>query len=85
MYSAVLTGRPERMNIVLGLLNEIRKLERMEDHAPRLRAALSGERNLDGLIGESAPIGRLSELIGKIGLSNSPALLVGETGTEKKW
>jgi transcriptional regulator with GAF, ATPase, and Fis domain len=57
----------------------------MEDHAARLRAALSGERNLDGLIGESAPIGRLCELIGKIGLSNSPALLVGETGTEKKW
>jgi transcriptional regulator with GAF, ATPase, and Fis domain len=64
--------------------NEIRKLERMEDHADRLRAALSSERNLDGLIGESAPIGRLSELIGKIGLRNSPALLVGETGTEKK-
>jgi transcriptional regulator with GAF, ATPase, and Fis domain len=55
----------------------------MEDHAAPPRAALSGERNLAGLIGESAPKRRLCELIGKIGLSDSPVLLIGETGTGK--
>jgi transcriptional regulator with GAF, ATPase, and Fis domain len=56
----------------------------MEDHAAPLRAALSGERNLAGLIGESPPMRRPCELIGEVGLSNSPVLLMGETGTGKE-
>jgi transcriptional regulator with GAF, ATPase, and Fis domain len=44
----------------------------MGDHAAPLRAALSGKRNLAGLIGEPAPMRRLCELIGKIGLSKFP-------------
>src|ERR1700675_4419842 len=55
----------------------------MEEHAAPTRA-LFGERSLSGLIGESAPMRCLYELIGKIGQSNSPVLLLGETGTGKE-
>src|ERR1700676_311892 len=55
----------------------------MEEHAAPSRA-LFGERSLSGLIGESAPMRCLYELIGKIGQSNSPVLLLGETGTGKE-
>src|SRR6202795_2013031 len=56
----------------------------MEDHANLSRAALSRQKGFDGLIGESAPMCRLYELIEKISQSTSPALLVGETGTGKE-
>ena len=55
----------------------------MEEHAAPSRG-LFGERSLSGLIGESAPMCRLYELIGKISQSNSPVLLLGETGTGKE-
>jgi transcriptional regulator with PAS, ATPase and Fis domain len=55
----------------------------MEEHAAPSRG-LFGERSLSGLIGESAPMRCLYELIGKIGQSNSPVLLLGETGTGKE-
>jgi transcriptional regulator with PAS, ATPase and Fis domain len=56
----------------------------MEDHATLSRAALSSQDGFGGLIGESAPMQRLYELIGKISQSTSPALLIGETGTGKE-
>jgi len=56
----------------------------MEDHANLSRAALSSQAGFGGLIGESAPMHRLYELIGKISQSTSPALLLGETGTGKE-
>jgi len=56
----------------------------MEDHANLSRAALSRQKGFDGLIGESAAMCRLYELIEKISQSTSPALLVGETGTGKE-
>ena len=56
----------------------------MEDPANLSRAALSRQKGFDGLIGESAPMCRLYELIEKISQSTSPALLVGETGTGKE-
>jgi transcriptional regulator with GAF, ATPase, and Fis domain len=55
----------------------------MEDHASPSRA-LFGKRGLSGLIGESVPMRRLCELIVKISQSNSPVLLLGETGTGKE-
>ena len=55
----------------------------MEDHAVPSRA-LFGRSSLNGLIGESAPMLRLSELIVKISQINSPVLLLGETGTGKE-
>ncbi|MGC2467087.1 MAG: sigma-54 dependent transcriptional regulator [Candidatus Acidiferrum sp.] len=55
----------------------------MEDHAAPSRA-LSGKRSFNGLIGESAPMLSLCELIVKVSLNNSPVLLLGETGTGKE-
>jgi transcriptional regulator with PAS, ATPase and Fis domain len=54
----------------------------MEDHAPS--RALFGRSSLNSLIGESAPMLRLCELIVKISQNNSPVLLLGETGTGKE-
>src|ERR1700676_1365744 len=56
----------------------------MDDHANLSRAALSRQKDFDGLIGQPAPMCRLYELIEKISQSTSPALLVGETGTGKE-
>jgi transcriptional regulator with PAS, ATPase and Fis domain len=56
----------------------------MEDHANLSRAAFSSEPGFGGLIGESAPMRRLYELIGKISQSTSPVLLLGETGAGKE-
>lgn len=56
----------------------------MEDHANLSRAALSSQAGFGGLIGESAPMHRLYELIGKVSQSTSPVLLLGETGAGKE-
>jgi two-component system response regulator HydG len=56
----------------------------MEDHANPSLAALSSQPGFGGLIGESAPMHRLYELIKKVGQSTSPVLLIGETGTGKE-
>jgi len=56
----------------------------LENHAAPSRAALSIECSLHGLIGDSALIHRLHDLIGRISNSNSPVLLLGETGTGKE-
>jgi two-component system response regulator HydG len=56
----------------------------MEDHANLSRAALSSPTGFGGLIGESAPMRRLYELIAKVSQSTSPALILGETGTGKE-
>jgi transcriptional regulator with PAS, ATPase and Fis domain len=56
----------------------------MEDHANLSRAAFSRQPGFGGLIGESAPMHQLYELVGKISQSTSPILLFGETGTGKE-
>jgi DNA-binding NtrC family response regulator len=56
----------------------------MEKHAAPPRDALSRQHILDGLIGNSAAMRLANELIGKISRSNSPLLLLGETGTGKE-
>jgi transcriptional regulator with PAS, ATPase and Fis domain len=56
----------------------------MEDHAGLSRAASTNQAGFGGLIGDSAPMHHLRELIGKISQSNSPVLLLGETGTGKE-
>jgi transcriptional regulator with PAS, ATPase and Fis domain len=56
----------------------------MEDPANPSRAALSNKPGFGGLIGDSAPMHRLFELIGKVSHSCSPVLLLGETGTGKE-
>jgi transcriptional regulator with PAS, ATPase and Fis domain len=56
----------------------------MEDHANLSRAALLSEAGFAGLIGESAPMRRLYQLIGKVSQGTSPVLLVGETGAGKE-
>jgi transcriptional regulator with PAS, ATPase and Fis domain len=56
----------------------------MEDHANLSRAALFSQVGFGGLIGESAPMHHLYGLIGKVSQSNSPVLLLGETGTGKE-
>ena len=56
----------------------------MEDHAASPRATLSSQVSFSGLIGESAPMRCLYELIRKTSQSPSPVLLLGETGTGKE-
>lgn len=56
----------------------------MEDHADLSRATLSNQAAFGGLIGASAPMHRLCELIEKISQSTSPVLILGETGTGKE-
>lgn len=56
----------------------------MEDHADLARAALPSQAGIGGLIGESAPMRQLHELIAKVSLSTAPILLLGETGTGKE-
>jgi transcriptional regulator with PAS, ATPase and Fis domain len=56
----------------------------MEKHAAPPRAALFSEPIVDKLIGNSAPMRLLNKLIAKVSQSNSPVLLLGETGTGKE-
>ena len=56
----------------------------MEDHANLSRAVPPSQAGFGGLIGQSVPMRRLCELIGKVSQSNSPVLLMGETGTGKE-
>jgi transcriptional regulator with PAS, ATPase and Fis domain len=56
----------------------------MKNHANLSRAPFSGQTGFGSLIGESAPMHRLHELIGKVSQSTSPVLLLGETGTGKE-
>lgn len=56
----------------------------MRNHAPPQPASLANQPAFGGLIGESAPMIRLYELIAKISRSNSPVLVLGDTGTGKE-
>jgi len=57
----------------------------MEDHHANLsRAALSSQAGVGGLIGQSAPMQLLYDLIGKVSQSTSPVLVIGDTGTGKE-
>jgi len=56
----------------------------MGNHAKLSSVLFSRETRMDGLIGESAPMQRLYELVGKAGQCNSSVLLLGETGTGKE-
>jgi transcriptional regulator with PAS, ATPase and Fis domain len=72
------------MNIETRCRSEKRKLENLEDHANPSRAVLSSQGGLGGLIGESAQMHHLHELIVKVSKGTSPVLLLGETGTGKE-
>jgi transcriptional regulator with PAS, ATPase and Fis domain len=56
----------------------------MEDHAKLLREMLSGELGFAGMIGKSRRMLRVYEMIRKVSHSNSPVLLLGDTGTGKE-
>lgn len=56
----------------------------MEKHADPPYVSQLYPSGFDGLIGESAPMHALYELIGKVSLSTSPVLILGETGTGKE-
>jgi DNA-binding NtrC family response regulator len=63
---------------------EKRKLNKMKAHTNLSRAALSGPAGSGELIGQSAPMQLLYELLGKVGQGTSPVLVIGETGTGKE-
>ena len=56
----------------------------MEDHANLSRAALPCQDDIGGLIGQSAPMHLLNDLIGRVSRGTSPVLLIGDTGTGKE-
>ena len=61
-----------------------RKKGKMEKHADQPHVSPSNPSGFAGLIGDSAPMRCLWELIGKAGQSACPVLLLGETGTGKE-
>jgi DNA-binding NtrC family response regulator len=75
-----------RCTVTIGLHLPLskRKLEKMLDLANLSSAALLRQAGFGGLIGKSAPMHHLYELIAKISQSTSPVLLLGETGTGKE-
>jgi DNA-binding NtrC family response regulator len=56
----------------------------MEKHADPPHVSLSNSSGIVGLIGDSAPMRSLWELVGKASQSACPVLLLGETGTGKE-
>ena len=56
----------------------------MQDPANLSGAVASSQSGFGGLIGESAPMRRVYELIGKVSQCISPVLVTGETGTGKE-
>lgn len=69
------------MKIALGREKQDKE---MKDHANLSRAVSPCQFDFGGLIGESAPMRRLYELIEKVSHSTAPVLLLGETGTGKE-
>src|SRR5881296_4508420 len=59
-----------------------RKFLRGEIHT--LRARLGEELTVNELIGASAPMERVKEIIGKVAVTDSPVLIEGESGTGKE-
>ena len=59
-----------------------RKFLRGEIHT--LRARLGEELTVNELIGTSAPMERVKEIIGKVAVTDSPVLIEGESGTGKE-
>ena len=59
-------------------------LETMGNQANLSRAALPCQADVGGLIGQSAPMHLLNDLIGKVSRSTTPVLLIGDTGTGKE-
>jgi two-component system response regulator HydG len=70
--------------VSLGACSRKESWKEMEDHANPSRAALLNQTGLGGLIGESAPMLRLYEMIAKVSHSTCAVLLTGETGTGKE-
>ncbi len=56
----------------------------MDDHANLSRAVPPSQAGFGELIGESAPMHFLYEVIGKVSQNTSPVLVIGETGTGKE-
>jgi transcriptional regulator with PAS, ATPase and Fis domain len=56
----------------------------MESQVNLSHVALFSQAGFGGLIGESAPMRRLYELIERVSQTTSPVLLIGETGTGKE-
>jgi two-component system response regulator AtoC len=61
-----------------------RKLESMEVHANLSRAVPPSQAGFGELIGQSAPMSRLYEVIAKVSQSISHVLVIRETGTGKE-
>src|SRR5688500_16229324 len=59
-----------------------RKFLRGEIHT--LRARLGEELTVNELIGNSAPMQRVKDIIGKVAVTDSPVLIEGESGTGKE-
>ena len=80
-HFTVLNSHPSLVKHLASYL--VRRLETMEGHANLSRAALSSH-DFGALIGQSAPMYLLYELIGKVSQSTSPVLVIGDTGTGKE-
>ncbi len=56
----------------------------LREEVKRLRIATHAQEPLDGLLGESAPMRAVTELVNRIAESDSTTLVTGETGTGKE-
>jgi two-component system, NtrC family, response regulator len=60
------------------------KLDSMEGHANLSRTVPRSQARFDELIGQSAPMSLLYEMIAQVSQSISPVLVIGQTGTGKE-
>lgn len=78
----------EHLQLVMGLAGlagltyqNVRHIERLQQEASELRAALTATHNM---VGESAAMQRVNELIAKVARTDSTVLILGESGTGKE-
>jgi DNA-binding NtrC family response regulator len=70
--------------LVLPIVMSLHERRRMERELLQLRARLTPQGGLHGLVGASDAMGRLRETIQRVVMSNRPVLVIGPTGSGKE-
>ena len=76
--------KPLNADHVVAAIGRAAEHRRTRSEVRRLRKALAATRPIDGIIGESAPIRAVSELVTRIADGDATVLVTGESGTGKE-
>jgi two-component system response regulator HydG len=76
--------KPLDLDVLALALDRAVRLRSLKEEVKRLHLAASTSRELEGLLGESAPMRELFDLIARVARSEASVLLSGETGTGKE-